>query len=77
MQVIKRQVKMPKTKLYRQLPNNHGLRMYLYGCSKYVGFFVVTKELTYDCLGYMCAMTHEEFKSKAYLECTLEGIENA
>ena len=66
MDIIKRKVKMDKTKLYKKLPNNHGLNLYLFGASKLVGFFAVTKELTQDYQGYMGTMTHEEFKAKAY-----------
>lgn len=63
MKIIKRKVKMDNRQLYKQIPNDHGLNIKLFGASKLVGFFVITKELKYRCEGYMGTITHEEYKA--------------
>lgn len=65
MEIIQRKVKMPKQKLYKQVHNNNGLNIRLFGAQKLVGFFIITKELTNDYWGYMGVCTHEEYKSGA------------
>lgn len=63
MEIIKRSVKMPKNKTYKQISNDHGLHIRLFGASQLVGFFIVTQELTHDYRGYMGTITHEEYKA--------------
>ena len=65
MNIVNRQLKFAKKKLYRDIPNDNGLQIKLYGCSTYVGFVVVTKELKNDVWGYLGRCTHEEFKNGA------------
>ena len=63
MQIIQRKVKMPKDKTYKQIPNDHGLNIRLFGASTLVGFFIITQELAHDYKGYMGTVTHEEYKA--------------
>ena len=72
MNLIKREVKLSKDKLYKKLSNNYSLDMYLFGARDLVGFFIVTKYLKDSVKGYMGTMTHEEYKNKTYLNFRLE-----
>ena len=77
MKIIKRKVKMYNRQLYKQIPNDHGLKIKLFGASKLVGFFVITKELKDRCEGYMGTITHEEYKAGALRHITMEGVVRA
>lgn len=73
MEIKQRNVKMPKAKTYKQIPNDHGLHIRLFGASKLVGFFVITQELTHDYKGYMGTITHEEYKAGVLKTLHKEG----
>lgn len=60
--------------MYKRLPNDNGLGLYVCGCAAYVGVFVVTKELTRDFWGHMIQLSHEEYKSKEYTKWTLDTL---
>lgn len=73
MEIVKRSVKMPKDKTYKQIPNDHGLNIRLFGASKLIGFLVITQELTHSYKGYMGTITHEEFKAGVLKTLRPEG----
>ena len=73
MKIINSVIKMPKDKTYKQIPNDNGLNIRLFGASKLVGFIIITKELTHDYKGYMGTITHEEFKAGVLKTLRPEG----